>query len=38
MMKFGMHLIDFEMIARSNRAAKEMKKMRSVRKKENDEK
>lgn len=25
-MKFGMHLIDFEMIARSNRAAKEMKK------------
>lgn len=26
MMKFGMHLIDFEMIARSNRAAKEMKK------------
>lgn len=36
MMKFGMHLIDFEMIARSNRAAKEMKKMRSVRKKENN--
>lgn len=36
MMKFGMNLIDFEMIARSNRAAKEMKKMRSVRKKENN--
>ena len=36
MMKFGMTLIDFEMIARSNRAAKEMKKMRSVRKKENN--
>ena len=30
------HLIDFEMIARSNLAAKEMKKMRSVRKKENN--